>query len=403
MASLKSVFESNLKHLKIDDSLAKKVKRFTQSFVSKNEDHVKFFGNALIGTPKIIFLPSDKAEWMEEILEIDEVTLKAGIRTVEDVNTSFHVTGDAFNLSIIYLVHAFGASRKVSKRRAQEARVSLLMLLQYKFLTSLMYLNFPELADHGTAIATYASLNKRFSLKVHGSWNALIKARAEDVLSDDSIHRKTLERYDNDLKIVYVLSDMQTRIRDTVKAIVAVFYQVRENDAKILSSSSLTTFDGDEKLTDRQDVYTVYHDSLLTAVNERSSFIRTELTAVVTSAMHTLPPKLLDEALEYIVDNYGHRKADFLEELLSETVLHAISFIKDQNLKLNDLRSVITRIRAVYMSSKSNNEDLLKIRELADRVVDESVSSRNVTVKAACRTGVLLYITLRMLTYKNFE
>lgn len=400
--NLKDLFSRELSHLTFDKKFAKRVRNYTTAFINKNDDHVEFFGSPYIGVPSIRFTRDDSTIWFEDILDADELDLKDQINELGSIPANFTVQSNTFNLSLCYLLHGF-ANAKISAKDRDRVLVSLFSMLQFKFLTSLMSEYFKHPANRGIAVATYAALNNRFQLKVTGSWTALINAKSEALIDRKSIHKGTYEEFMDDSAIGYLLSDTQTRIREVVKAIVKVFYDVKEEDAKLHSSSSVLDIDGQEKLIERTDVYRDYLDQLNRSINTKSDFIRDVLVDIVDQAVTTMPPKLLIEALEYVVENHGSKKTPFVDELINETVIHAISFIRTHHFKLNAVKTIFFRIKSVYMASKASDPVLLNIRELADTVVKNSCSSKNDTTRAAVRTGLLLYITTRALTASKFK
>jgi hypothetical protein len=55
------------------------------------------------------------------------------------------------------------------------------------------------------------------------------------------------------------------------------------------------------------------------------------------------------------------------------------------------------------MASRMSDPSLLKAKEMADHIVDASIHSRNVSVAAATRTGLQLYIVLRCLAMQLYS
>ena len=54
------------------------------------------------------------------------------------------------------------------------------------------------------------------------------------------------------------------------------------------------------------------------------------------------------------------------------------------------------------MSSRSVDTDLLQMRDKARLVVKNATKSKNESLPASIRTGVLLYITLRAFTMQHY-
>lgn len=402
-SELLGIFKKHLGHLKFDDRFAKKVMNFSTGFISKNANHTEFFGNTLFGTPKIAYVErEDGRQWFEDVLDVDEEELKIALHKAEAIDPSHSVGSNTFNLSTMYLLHGFLTSKNVTGRRKDECLIQILVLLQAKFLTSLMNNFLEHEVNKDIAIAAYAALSKRFILKQAGSWVAYFRMRAEDVLSDSSIHIETLTKFKDDEKVTYVLSDVQSRLRATCNLLMDAFTSAHAADTRIHSSSSLNNFDGVESLGAKIDNNRTYADEIHRAARRHDDFIIDELRDEILALMPTLPPKTFDEVLDFIPTNVGHRKADYLDELLEKTVIHALGFIQKNKLKTTGLKNILIKIRSMYMAPTASDEYLLTSRELATTVVGKSVTTTNKATHASARVALLLYITLRALVYRKY-
>ena len=402
--NLKQVFRKNLKHLKFDRRLAKEIRGYTSGFINKNPDHTSFFGNTLVGTPRIRFLPEDSSNWFENVLDVDFVELRNDIHSLDTIDPSFNVASDTFNLSILYLAYEFNNTKDLSPKDREDVVSSLFVLLYAKFLSSLMYNNFKlGEADRDIAVAAYAAMSRRFILKQYGSWIAYFRGRAETLMEPSSKAHPVLTKFDDDDTITDLLSSIQTKLRASVNEMVTEFHNVRKQDARIRSSSSYSVLDGEEVILDRVDNKTRMIQSLKTAANEYNSLIKEDLVEVVIGIMKVLKPDQLEDALRFMVDNYGQRRAEYIETLIQDTVIHAIGFARTNNYKLNNLRELVPKLRNVYMSPKTSDELLLGMREMSDKIVTASVRSKSPTVLSAGRTGLILYLALRALTAEKFD
>lgn len=402
--TLKGVFNEVGASVKFDRNLAKRIRKYVNSFVTKTADSINFFGDALIGVYPVKYTTEDRNMWFDEILDIDEFTLRSEVYSLPTIDPiQRKVASDLVNNSFIWCLHRFNSSTELSDTDKERVMVDILAMMHYKFLSSLMSHYFKYPADKSVALATYATLSKKFLLKVHGSWSALVKFRAEDIISKDGIHANTIINYDDDEKIGYMIGDIQSRIREVVKAIMDVFYQVRESDGRISASSSLIDIEGESVVKDKRNDYIRFRKYINSVVSDERGFIKEELVGLIGKTIHTLPTKHLEEVLEYCSNNYKARGETYIEDLLDKTVIHAFEYLQRNKIKLNDLSSVLVNLRAIYMSSRSNEPSLVEIRTLADKLVDVSVSSRNAPVKASVRTGLLLYVVLRTLAMKHYN
>lgn len=409
MASeIKEIFQSVCTRVVPDNRLADNLRKLQIGFVNKNKSHSEFFGGNLTGVQVVRFLQSDKEIWFDLILEADEVELTEKIQALPIVNGpngTFHVSGDPMNLSMIWLLHVILRSPKLSAQRKHDAMIDALLFIQFKFLTSRLVRHFPFPADPGTAEATYTQLTNKFSIKQYGSWIAVLKSRAEDVISNSSIHFDTIARMDSDEMVVRMINDIQGRIRDMLKNIYNVFLQVHRDGIKIASTSSVVEHDGVEVLKDRTKGLVTYTNYLKTIVGDRNSFIREELVNVVKNISSTAPPKLIVESLQYISANYQSRTADEIGQFLEMTMLHSVSYLASNRTEVSanmDVASLLLRLRGIYTSSRSSDPELLALRTATEKIIRKAIDTKTDNVVASVRTAVLLYVVARAYTMRHY-
>jgi hypothetical protein len=403
--SIKSILDDECSNLKIDVKLMKRVREYGQAFVNKNADHVSFFGSNLLGVYPVRFRTSDKDEWFDDVIEADDISIRSRIISLPTVDESWVRGTDAMNLTCLWLTHrVFNSS--MSQKQKEQAMIDALMVLHFKLISSLMAHNFKYPADKSVALATYAALSKKYAIKVYGSWYKLLEARCYDIIDKKSTHYRTLQLFDNDADIQYMITDIQGRLRSIVRNMWQVFDQIRTQDAKIVSTKGLVAVDGQNLVRDMVRNYTPFKRYIHEVAQDKTRFIKQELVQVTANAMYTMPEKLLVDSLEFISENYGKNNAQYIIEFIDETMLHAFEFLsgdKSTFAKSNDLAALITKLRAIYMSSRSTDKSLLKMRKLGEQIVKKSVKTKNPSTVAAIRTGLMLYIVIRAFTMQHYN
>lgn len=396
--SIKEVFQTECSHLKINPEFAKRVGLYERAYVNRSEDHIEFLGGVLLGTPPLRFYSTDRNAWFDEVMEADDETLKSELHALPTVDKDRNVSSDVLNLSLVWMVHALYNAPQLSARQKEEAMVATLRVMHYRFLSSLMAHYFRYEPDREIMEATYAALNYKFALKRAGSWSALIDQRTQDIISPKSIHIRTIQKFDNDEQILYMITDIQGRIREVVKKMYRVFVEVHRSGTKVKSRSGHVTLDGELHVRDLQRSNQQYMTYIHSTLVDRATFIRPELVRIVADAMHTMPEKNMVMSLEYMADNYGKRGDPRVAKLVDETVLHAFDYINNNRDEFRTSLSLVTllsRLRSLYMSSRSNDPALVRIRDLAYAIVKRTVKSSNTSMLASVRTGVMLYVVLR--------
>lgn len=404
--NIRSVFESECEDLKFDAYLAKAVKKFAVGFVNKNEEHMAFFGGHTTGVQVVRFTPADRDEWFS-IFKINDWSLEEKLLDLPTVNRNFVVSSDVFNQTCMWLVHKFLTTPLLSQAAKREAAIDCALVLHYRFLTSHLSHYFKHyLADPEIAESAYAMLSNKYSLKQYGSWKATLEARCEDLVSDSNIHHKTLIDYEPDVSIIYLIGDTQGRLRDMFKNIFAMIVKAENENIRISRTSHVIELDGESMLRDKNKSLAAYIRYLASIASDQSSFIKKELEDVVVSIQPTMPPKLLTQTLEWCSKNFQNVGAPEVQKLFEMVLVHSFEYLSDNRTVLThhtDLAGLVSRLRGVYMASRSSDARLLELRDMAQGIVRKATSTRNDSVISSVRTGVLLYLVLRAYTMKHYS
>jgi hypothetical protein len=405
--NINQVFIDGCPDLVIDAAFVKKLGQYAQAFANKNDDHIAFFGGTLLGVHPIRFRTEDRNRWFDDILETDDLVLEDNLHRLPAIVSTRHVSGDVMNMSCLWTVHAIYTSPFLSTGEKEAGMSDALMVLQYKIITSIMAHFFPYPADERVAVATYAALSKKFGLKVYGSWRALLLSRVRDILTKSSIHYKTYTEFNNDLAVVYMVNDIHNRIKDIIKNVRDVFAMVAKDPKGLINrTSSTVAIDGEMNVKTLKRNYVVYRRYIHEVVSDRPSFVRDELVQIVSSAMQTMPRPLLEETLQYMSLNYGPSGDKDIALLLDATLTHAVDYILNNSALIgntNDIGGLVSKFRALYMASRGNDPTLIMMRDTAEAITKRSVRSKNASVIAAVRTGVILYILLRTFTIRYYS
>ena len=405
--SIKSIFEENCPDLVADKKLAFKIKNYLQQFINRNDDHINFFGGNLMGVHRVRFMPDDRNRWFDEIMEADDLAIHDQIIKLDDIVETRVVSSDVMNLSGLWLVHKFYNSSTMNEIERLEAMRTVVMILNCKFVTSILSHWFRFKADESVATATYAALSRKFGLKVHGSWGALLDARAADAVDPKGIHFKTYKDFDEDYEIVKMINDIQGRVKDILKNIRDVFETVHRDPSLVIKSKSNTVeIDGAMKVRDMSRMYPTYAAYFKNVVGDKNTLIKPELTTVVVKMVPSIPEKHLISALGYVSENSGRLGDKDVSELIDTTLTHVFDYLsvnKDALKNKGDVAGLISKMKALYMASRTTDPVMLKMRMLGERIVGKSCKTKNGAVIAAVRTGILLYIVLRTFTMNYYS
>ena len=405
--NIKTVFEEHCSHLVFDKRLLTKLQKYERDFVHKSEDHIKFFGGNLLGVDPVRFTSSDQARWFDEILESDEGALKIDLHALPDVLPHRHVSSNVMNLSCFWIAHKFLQSSRLSQSdRELGAKLSILVL-HYKFITSILSHWFKFKADPVVAQAAYDALTKRFHVKVAGSWSVLLEDRSETTVSRQGLHYRTLMDMTNDLDTIYMVNDTQNRVKSHLKHYMDVFTKVRGDERALVKNISGTiNLDGDVKVRDRTRHTTNYVRYMESIVPDRSSFIIPQLVTIISSVISTAPKNNIEETLEYMSENFSVKADKDVVKLPSLILEHAFDYItKNPGVMAsgNDVLGLLAKMRSVYQASKASDPLILEARKVGEKVAQRATKSRNKILLSALRNALMLYILLRAFTMDHFK
>lgn len=404
--TIKSIFEEECKDLVIDAKLCKKIAEYRLAFINKNPDHIDFFGGNLLGVQVVRFVQADQDKWFDEILEVNDSILESRLHELPTLDPEhMKVASDVMNLSCAWLLHALAVSPHLNERQKHDAMIDVAQVLQYKFLTSRLYRHFKYAANEATAKATYASLSLKFAIKQHQTWDKVLLARSEEIISKSGIHALAVYKMDDDTRVIYLLNDSQGRIRDMIKNIYDVFLRTHAQGDKVISTSSVIEHDGESMLKDRSKSILTYSRYLESIITDRRSFIREDLMMVIEKMMRTMGPRPFKMTLEWMSDNYRQRGAQDIEMIVKEVIVHAFDYMS-QNRSIirssSDLPVVLSKLRGAYMASRGTDPSLMLLRDKTEHIVRLATGMKHDGNVKAVRTGILLYLVARALTMKHY-
>lgn len=399
-ASVRDVFNTVAvdRNLEFDKYLATRVAKYVQEFINRNKEHAAFFGGVLLGVETVRFLDSDKNHWFDGVLSgMDEEVLREYLHDLPTINKDWKVSSNVMNLSCIWMVHRFFHSDLPAAEKMQ-AMIDVLLVLQIKAATSILFNFFKYPADRAVAEATYAALNMKFILKETGSWLALFTYRAKEILSRTSPHYGAISRMDEDKQVVDMANAIHGSIKGYIRNMRSVMEHVRMTGGKVKTTTAVAGIDGEEILKDRVKGPQVMINYIKSILSDKNSFIRDDLLRVIADIMPSVNYKHLRSSLEFISAGYFGPNHKRIDHAINLAMLHSYSYLTSNGTVLKgsmSLANILSKLRGAYTSSRSSDADLLELRTLIEEIIRPAVDSKTNAVVASTRTGVLLYIVAR--------
>lgn len=398
------IFNDECGHLKIDKKLVKTLASFDRDYINQNQNHVEFYGGVLIGTPRVAFTTGDYNRWFDEVLRADDVAIRKGLRSTPYIDPTWKVTTDPLNMSVCWLIHKLATSKELSPTDAEIGIRSAIRILHYKFLGSLIFNFFPYEPSREVAEATYAALSRKFMLREAGSWSTLLDMRARDIVSQSSPHYNTIQRFTDDRAVIYMMNDIQSRIRSIVRNIRSVFEVVYQAGKRITTTDSHFTAEGEVKVKDVVRATSAIRRAAKDSMVDRNTFIRPVLLNSIFKIVHTAPRNPTIQLMEYLVNNVGPHGDKEVLKVVDEIIVHAISHMEQSSTSGDfNYQTFLVRLKALYTSSRTNNKTVVYVRHALTKMIRRSTDLKADSTISAVRTAVVLYIVLRAFASKTYQ
>lgn len=397
MKNIKAVMDKHFASVKVDINLLKRIQNWLDSFRTKNEEHIHFFGSNSFGVHKVVMTTADRLEWIIDILDLEEIDLRDDIIELPSISADWKKYTDVMNLSCVYLIHRFYHSN-LSPAKKEEAMVACAMVINIKFLTSFMNTAFKYMSNEETSEKVYSSLSYKYSLKKNGTWDNLLLQRSQDMVAPTSPHYPTIKTFEPDKMVMYFISDPLTRIKDLILNLYQVMLDVKDGEAKHLKSSMMVEMEDGVTVRDVAGKYDVYRNYIHNTLTDRNAFIKAEIANVVLGLLSgNLPPPVLNDAIIkfYELYNKGDKDCQRLLELILQHSFDQIQQDKEIQKKANNVAEFMVYMHSIYTASRSKGE-VEEMRKIGERFIKKRVKGNNSTIIASARTGLMLYILVRI-------
>lgn len=412
--NIHEVFAYHGKDLKIDRQLAVDIRNYVNGFITKNENHVSFFSGVLVGVNKVVFTTSELNYFWDSLIGMDKREVTQDLYELRKpdgsatINKSFIVASDPTNTAFLWLCYKFKTSQ-LKETEINATIINLLTMLQIKFLTSLLSEYYPYPVDKELALATYNRLSGRFILRQFNSWREVLEYRANNIFNDPSREgnvktNQVLNHFDHDQNILDMVTGIQTAIRRSLVEYNIVFYQVRDEEKRIVSTSQVSTLEGDNVLLDKISAVTTYRTYLYSILGSEKDFIKDEILLILTKNLGGVRYKPMYKILMFISDNYGAKKQDNIKEFVDNTLVYGLNFIAKNRLNPKDLITVFKRLQGGLSSSRSADPNLLRLRDLGDDIVKRVLGEKDYkSTISSLRTATMLYVIVRTITMQHYS
>jgi hypothetical protein len=378
------------------------------------KDHTLTLNSPILGVYPIAFTTTDRNEFFD-IFSVSRTEMISLIKGIKAIDSSRRVESDPMNQLVIWLLHLGLIDKKLSRKERDDFLLDLALLWHYKFFTSLVLHNFPYKANEDIMRATVNSLSNKYDIIRYGTWREVLMVRSVDLFDTGSIHYKTLVKFDKDKDVLYLISDTQTRIREKIKKIVAVYYNTKKLGDSIGSYSSVGNLDGEKVLTNQISTFDVMTNGVNLELSNVHSFLDDKLIRTIASMFKNLRPDML----RYILTKYsevatiqsktGELDLDYkikgietfvgIRILTRNIIQKSYRFCIKEKVNLSSKIAILSRIKNVFSSSRISDPDLVKIKDSVAYFIDQHGSTKREATNASLRISIILYIITKTFKY----
>lgn len=399
MIKLKQIFDERFGNIRVNKELGLEFYNSQIRFISKGQEYIDFFGGNLVGVHVIKFTPNDEQNFYD-LFETNKEEVTYLVDKAPGINKNFIVSSDPFNLLNVYFTYRSLTSNYLNAAQRQNASMNLILLLQYKFITSIMNHFFRYPIDKATAEVIYNNLSFKFLLKQKGNWSNTLEYRAQEIIGPDSIHKETLLKFNDDNKIIYLLNDSQGRLRDMIKNIYREYLRVKESGITYRKTTNIQLDEENgDSFKDKVHGLENYRNYLMKVVQNENDYIKEELIQIILDLVPAVTREGLISILEFTVDK--HMQEKYITEYLELVVSYSYNQMLDDVNILHDNKDIgkfLILLKAYYQSSKNKEADLLKIRDLGDDLIKHATDIKTRITITTLRTAHFLYTVLRTYT-----
>lgn len=404
-SDIKDILEKHTNHWVINARLGKQLSNFVKHFINLNEDHVAFFGGNLTGVQRVRFSSEERLMLTEDILDIDDIAIQREVRKLPHIMSTWVRGTDGVNLALLYLVHKLAVDTTLSSKVRYDMQVNALLILQYKFVSSILTYYFKYLVKPEIALAVYQSLSGKYHIKRHKTWQQVFLARCHAILVTEDTHLRTIQTFESDDKIQYMITDIQGRHKRMIIGIYGVTIDIKEAGGSVNTLSSTIEIDGDITLRDVTRIQNDYLNYIKRIAVNKNEFIKEDLVEVIDASITTMPRKLFYDVLIMVSDNMAKRDRETIE-LVEEIIFNSFTYFSENRKVITDIRdlpNVLKVMKDLYTAGKSTNPSILKTRKIGEKLSKKATKTTSATTVSALRTGLILYILLRTLTKDHYS
>jgi hypothetical protein len=364
----------------------------------------------MLAVEKFVFRSDDFSNFFE-VLSLDERDVIAIIKAIPSVNKDHKVVSDALNLVSVYMIHKIMTSRLPSKLMIKTA-TNVLNYHQYRFIASAINHYLPHGANYDIMQTVMERLSLKYSIKQDHTWKKVTTNRSTTIISKDNIHYNTVMNFNDDAKVLYLITDTSTRIRSQLQNIVGNYLETKEADDYMKSFSRTTTLDGEKILKELNASFSHISSAVYNKILSKSQFVNEGYIKMVNHTIPMISYGMLKRAILVITDVANIQVADNESEKvitkrngtiisvglvkLIDDVVYSIydSAIHNKSVNVNSKIAIYTNTKKIYSVYQKTNNDLTNNKLSIEYLITDNKITRRSNTISLLIVALSLYICL---------
>jgi hypothetical protein len=399
--------------IEITDKKIRQLEILTQSFEMRNQ-HAKALNTPTLGINKIYFTDKDITD-IFDIFNLDKSSFKKTINTISSINKEFKVISDPFNIVITWIAHNILQASSIADKVKIDGLTALFKMFYYRFFTSAVNHYLIYKPNEEMMLLTFSELNNKYDIVKYGTWKKVIEAKSIELTESTNLHYKTFYNYNNDDKILYIISDCSTRIRLQLQRFIEAFNEIRstfKNDA--IGQSLLVTgdsIDGGKFIRNVTNTIDNISNSMIMRILNQEEFINHTYVNELIKQFKAIRSDSFIKLLQYIINTaleqartqhlddtktISQSKNEyiyigiriFIKEFVQKTYRYCIN----NGVNMNNKRSIYLAVSNAYRSSRIQDQNLLNVKESIAYLINNSGLTIRRSTLANYKICLLIYL-----------
>ena len=369
--------------------------------------HPLALNTPLLGVNQILFLPSDR-EMLFDLFDKDEKDLKNIIKEIPSIDNDFNVVSDPFNIFCIWVLHNIQIKNGLNKKLRYEASISLLNYFQYRMFSSILQHWYPYKANEEIMSAVIHDLNMKSDINKYKTWRNVIYKRSEDAFSK---HHDAIINLEPDNKVLYLITDVQTKMRNQIKKISLKFHEYKDKNNLIRTYTLTTNIDGETIIKNNTFIFDSIASKIFTQMIYGNDFINDKYIILLSKLFKILSPSMIRTMMiklseiakdqedsntsEKTVKIKGETYIIGLKSLIREILSSSYKYMINKEYNINNKMMVLDTTKKIFSYSRISSDEILKVKKSINFLLSKLKLSNRHSTLASLGIVVPMYFVLK--------